>query len=61
MRFKVAPKHIPGKYYLWFAWYPVRLENKDEVVWLDYVWKNWDWDYDGCKNSKYYDKVPKGE
>jgi hypothetical protein len=24
----------------WFAWHPVKLENKDTTVWLEWVWRH---------------------
>lgn len=61
MRFKVSPRFDPNRWNLWFAWYPVRLENKDEVVWLDYVWAIRDWGHNGELVWKYRDKITEGE
>ena len=44
MRWSNAPKSAPRKCY-WnqeFAWWPVRLENKSETVWLEWVWAHHD-------------------
>lgn len=40
MRWSNAPKSVPQTCY-WdqeFAWWPVKLENKSETVWLEWVW-----------------------
>ena len=45
MRWSNAPKSVPQKCY-WnqeFAWWPVRLENKPETVWLEWVWAHREW------------------
>lgn len=36
-RKKIQERH--QKYYhLWFAWYPVRI-NDEELIWLDFIWR----------------------
>jgi hypothetical protein len=38
MRFKKREKRPPTYWRPWFAILPVRLENNDETVWLEWVW-----------------------
>lgn len=43
MRWK-KPEPRPATYWRpWFAWYPAKLENTGETVWLEWVWRHTDY------------------
>ena len=37
MKWKTRPIGYELKWHPWFAWYPVRLDGRDEWVWLERI------------------------
>jgi hypothetical protein len=43
MRFRKRPEPRLETYWKpWFAWHPVRIEDFDGIVWLEWVWRHVD-------------------
>jgi hypothetical protein len=63
MRWTSEPKDRVGKRYYWnpeFAWWPRKLENKQQFVWLERVWAHHDYygaDGSVAVQSRYRDDV----
>lgn len=52
MRFKKKPEPRPETYWKpWFAWYPIRIEDFEGIVWMEWVWRHLDTNSGGTDDS----------
>lgn len=57
MRWK-KPEPRPQTYWRpWFAWYPVKIEDTGETVWLEWVWRHIEHYWDGVTSTRHRSDV----